>query len=273
MGNNLSSIDARDKDSTTIIRNSSPLPNPNKISLITESKTKNMYTDYPSSSAHIITTMESGGIKITYDKQTNSKQMHSHDENNLVRMTNTPDDNSNSFSDLKISFEQQPNTYDAPPTITPRQDIKDSPPSSPNSDTCSIKRSSNDAKDMKIFQKAPHMLGNHLNPASSVAQKMSDQLCMEIEAHSAYTSSSMDSSNPFIGPTYPGKQLSQARASAAAQPQGPSLSSMLGGTGIPTANGNTPQSLEQLLERQWEQGSQFLMEQAQHFDSELVLYH
>ena len=28
------------------------------------------------------------------------------------------------------------------------------------------------------------------------------------------------------------------------------------------------QSLEQLLERQWEQGSQFLMEQAQHFDSE-----
>lgn len=28
------------------------------------------------------------------------------------------------------------------------------------------------------------------------------------------------------------------------------------------------QSLDQLLERQWEQGSQFLMEQAQHFDSE-----
>lgn len=44
----------------------------------------------------------------------------------------------------------------------------------------------------------------------------------------------------------------------------PSLTSMLSGTG--TANG-TPQSLEQLLERQWEQGSQFLMEQAQHFDS------
>lgn len=35
------------------------------------------------------------------------------------------------------------------------------------------------------------------------------------------------------------------------------------------ANGGmtVPQSLEQLLERQWEQGSQFLMEQAQHFDS------
>lgn len=59
----------------------------------------------------------------------------------------------------------------------------------------------------------------------------------------------------------------QARNNVSNQPQGPSLSSMLGGTGQPTAHGNTPQSLEQLLERQWEQGSQFLMEQAQHFDS------
>ena len=45
------------------------------------------------------------------------------------------------------------------------------------------------------------------------------------------------------------------------------LANMLSGAG--TTNGNTPQSLEQLLERQWEQGSQFLMEQAQHFDSKL----
>ncbi|VEN62645.1 unnamed protein product [Callosobruchus maculatus] len=36
---------------------------------------------------------------------------------------------------------------------------------------------------------------------------------------------------------------------------------MLGGSG-----GSIPQTLDQLLERQWEQGSQFLMEQAQHFD-------
>jgi len=33
-------------------------------------------------------------------------------------------------------------------------------------------------------------------------------------------------------------------------------------------SGAIPQTLDQLLERQWEQGSQFLMEQAQHFDSE-----
>lgn len=42
--------------------------------------------------------------------------------------------------------------------------------------------------------------------------------------------------------------------------------SMLGGSG-----GSIPQTLDQLLERQWEQGSQFLMEQAQHFDSKLIL--
>lgn len=38
------------------------------------------------------------------------------------------------------------------------------------------------------------------------------------------------------------------------------------------ANGGLalPHNLEQLLERQWEQGSQFLMEQAQHFDSKLL---
>lgn len=52
---------------------------------------------------------------------------------------------------------------------------------------------------------ATHMLGNQLNPASSVAQKMSDQLYMEMEAHGVY---SMESGAPLIGPMFPGKQLS-----------------------------------------------------------------
>lgn len=65
----------------------------------------------------------------------------------------------------------------------------------------------------------------------------------------------------------------QHRNNQPTQPQGPSLGSILGGTVQPTASGNTPQSLEQLLERQWEQGSQFLMEQAQHFDSECHFIH
>lgn len=132
-------------------------------------------------------------------------------------MCSTPDDNSNSFSDLKISYEAQSNIYDVA-SITPRTEIKNSPPSSPNSEIIeSHKRNhsnaANDAsgKDMKVFTSkdmhATHMLGNQLNPSSSVAQKMSDQLFMEMEAHSVYTSSSMDSNTQIIGPVFPGKQL------------------------------------------------------------------
>lgn len=45
---------------------------------------------------------------------------------------------------------------------------------------------------------------------------------------------------------------------------------MLSGAG--SSSGTIHQSLEQLLERQWEQGSQFLMEQAQHFDSKFYCF-
>lgn len=101
-------------------------------------------------------------------------------------------------------------------SITPRTDIKNSPPSSPSSEIIeSHKRnhsSGHDAtKDMKVFPPkdihATHMLGNQLNPSSSVAQKMSDQLFMEMEAHSVYTSSSMESNSNLMGPMFPGKQL------------------------------------------------------------------
>lgn len=126
----------------------------------------------------------------------------------------TPDDNSNSFSDLKISYEAQSNVYDVA-SITPRTEIKNSPPSSPNSEIAEPhkRNHSNDGtKDVKLFPSkdmhVTHMLGNQLNPSSSVAQKMSDQLFMEMEAHSVYTSSSMDSSSQMTtGPVFPGKQL------------------------------------------------------------------
>ncbi|KAM7361212.1 coiled coil domain containing protein Alhambra isoform 6-T7 [Cochliomyia hominivorax] len=116
---------------------------------------------------------------------------------------------------------------------------------------------------------AAHMLGNQLNPNSSVAQKLSDQLSMEIQDHSVYTA---DPPTPqFVGVPFPGKMRSTSTtaaanpATSAASSTGPSPLASMFGSG---ANGNLaiPQSLEQLLERQWEQGSQFLMEQAQHFD-------
>ncbi|XP_055539174.1 protein AF-10 isoform X2 [Wyeomyia smithii] len=203
----------------------------------------------------------------------------------------TPDNSyvSNSFTGssgggLKFSYEAQPSNPAAigatATIITPQTMVKESPPSSPGSDTgmtrCNkrnrkLSTNSNagisaphEAKEIKLFQNgvvhATHMLGNQLNPNSSVAQKMSDQLTMEMESHTF-----VEAAPQLVGPPFPGK-IQASRTHNAAATGGPSLTSMLTGSGTATANGNTPQSLEQLLERQWEQGSQFLMEQAQHFD-------
>jgi len=127
----------------------------------------------------------------------------------------------NSFGGMKFSYEAQSTPTAAPsasvpPVSTPQSiAIKDSPPSSPNSESGSRKPntpSTGEAKDFKIFQNGvhvTHMLGNQLNPASSVAQKMSDQLHMELEANSIYTSSSLDSASHFVGPPFPGKSQAQ----------------------------------------------------------------
>uniref|UniRef100_A0A6P4FQ56 Cell wall protein AWA1 isoform X12 n=1 Tax=Drosophila rhopaloa TaxID=1041015 RepID=A0A6P4FQ56_DRORH len=131
------------------------------------------------------------------------------------------------------------------------------PPATPAASTTSTSASS------IITHTAAHMLGNQINPNSSVAQKLSEQLHMEVQDHSIYTSDSINSQ--YAGVPFPGKQRNLSAASSNATPAPNPLQSMFSGGGI---NGNMPipQSLEQLLERQWEQGSQFLMEQAQHFD-------
>lgn len=56
-------------------------------------------------------------------------------------------------------------------------------------------------------------------------------------------------------------------ASSGASNPASGTSNHVGSSSSTAAVGSIPQSLDQLLERQWEQGSQFLMEQAQHFDS------
>ncbi|XP_024943772.1 protein AF-10 isoform X10 [Cephus cinctus] len=188
--------------------------------------------------------------------------------------------------------------------------VKESPPSSPGSESMSSsgpgrrKRKSAGAasttptpstsntpttllsctkeeKDVKLFQNgvsAPHMLGNQLNPTSTMAQKMSDTLSQELEAHSIFT----ESNNPttsLVGPQLHSRVIASIRSN---QPTAPaaSLSSVFSTNsntnsnnvaGVGTLGGGAiPQTLDQLLERQWEQGSQFLMEQAQHFDSEFA---
>lgn len=53
---------------------------------------------------------------------------------------------------------------------------------------------------------AHHMLGNQINPNSSVAQKLSDQLSMEIQDHSAYSSDAV--TQQFVGVPFHGKMVS-----------------------------------------------------------------
>ncbi|KAF3422168.1 hypothetical protein E2986_11690 [Frieseomelitta varia] len=183
--------------------------------------------------------------------------------------------------------------------------VKESPPSSPGSESMSSsgpgrrKRKGTSAasttptpsasttptltnpkeeKDVKLFQNgvsAPHMLGNQLNPTSTMAQKMSDTLSQELEAHSIFTEANNSTTN-LVGP-----QLhSRIRSNQSGAPP-TSFSSVFNTTTNTNTNnssgasttstgalgsGAIPQTLDQLLERQWEQGSQFLMEQAQHFD-------
>ncbi|KAI4465503.1 phd finger protein [Holotrichia oblita] len=177
------------------------------------------------------------------------------------------------------------NSQSASYTSLSQSQIKESPPSSPSSGSLgaapstgrkkgrksapasvSSSSSNKDIKDsIKLFQNgvhAPHMLGNQLNPNSNMAQKMSDHLNSELEAHSIFNSS--ENSSNLVGPPLQHRVIASARASQAgtsSSSSGSGLSSMLGGGG-----GSIPQTLDQLLERQWEQGSQFLMEQAQHFD-------
>lgn len=107
---------------------------------------------------------------------------------------------------------------------------------------------------------APQMLGNQLNPASSVAQKMSEALSAEVEVHTNFSHPSPSNSGAaaITGVPFPSRNVS-------------AMLNTIGATVSATANAPFPHSLEQLLERQWEQGSQFLMEQAQHYDSKLGL--
>ncbi|XP_033212743.1 protein AF-10-like isoform X2 [Belonocnema kinseyi] len=181
--------------------------------------------------------------------------------------------------------------------------VKDSPPSSPGSESMSstgpgrrkrkgagtasntptpsasstptLANHTKEEKEVKLFQNgvsAPHMLGNQLNPTSTMAQKMSDTLSQELEAHSIFTEASNSTTN-LVGPQLHSRVIATIRSSQTA-PTPTSFSSVFSNTNANAsatsagalASGAMPQTLDQLLERQWEQGSQFLMEQAQHFD-------
>lgn len=54
------------------------------------------------------------------------------------------------------------------------------------------------------------MLGNQLNPSSTMAQKMSDTLSQELEAHSIFTEAS-NSSTSLIGPQLHSRVIASVR--------------------------------------------------------------
>lgn len=57
---------------------------------------------------------------------------------------------------------------------------------------------------------APHMLGNQLNPTSTMAQKMSDTLSQELEAHSIFTEASNSNMN-LVGPQLHSRVIASVR--------------------------------------------------------------
>ncbi|CAG9782027.1 unnamed protein product [Diatraea saccharalis] len=130
-----------------------------------------------------------------------------------------------------------------PPQPTPppiyQETIKDSPPSSPGSERPLKPKMEHK---IGISCTAPHMLGNELNPDSGAAARLQEQLSAELAAHAAGSSGA----DPLVPP--------------------PLINKAAPGTSSGRGSSSSAQSLDQLLERQWEQGSQFLMEQAQHFD-------
>lgn len=136
---------------------------------------------------------------------------------------------------LKFAFEPQQQT---PPglvintnTATMHHSLKESPPSSPGSEASARKRRKGGnsltpqpsphafhiekEKDTKtILQNGAiplthHMLGNQLNPNSSMAKNMAETLNMEIEAHSIYSHEPVVN---LVGPQYPGRKESVSRS-------------------------------------------------------------
>jgi len=98
---------------------------------------------------------------------------------------------------------------------------------------------------------APQMLGNELNPDSSSAKEMSESLSAEVDMHNVFSVSSPKTSSSLVNVPLPRR----------------SVSSVVDRTVAALGSSPAPQGLAELLERQWEQGSQLLMEQAQSYDS------
>ncbi|XP_050683109.1 protein AF-10-like isoform X3 [Leptidea sinapis] len=163
-----------------------------------------------------------------------------HTATSVVAMTNAPPQHNIQTAPQNLaSIRRAPQP--TPPPMYHETSFKESPPSSPKFFSGS-ERHLKSKYDSNCV--APHMLGNELNPESGAAARLQEQLTAELAAHATGSCGS----DPLIPPPLINKAAS------------------VGGPGSGRSGVSSAQSLDQLLERQWEQGSQFLMEQAQHFD-------
>lgn len=164
-----------------------------------------------------------------------------------------------SFMDTNLS--KNPNM---PPVGMTNVWVKDSNVINVSSNSNTIAKTKETAtSDQKYFESsidAPHMLGNALNPNSSMAQQMTDTLNEEIKTHKQFNENSGPTNRQ---PMLVGPPLYRHAQKPTEVPQPNNAS---GSEWFTNGLGNSSQSLEDLLERQWEQGGSLLMEQAQHFD-------
>jgi len=221
---NTDSQNSKSKRKLTIINNfDDKIANDKKIKESIPRNTQN--EDQESSGPHVVTTHPSGNLIISIgtkvennsstikkqnieDSETEVKPTIKQKTKNAMNMIKS-EDNQNS-NDLKIT--EEPNLYNvenSSSTIKPSisavnlSQITESKPlkketSVINSPTHTKPIIKTEATDKKIFENntnAPHMLGNSLNPSSSMAQNMADNLNEEIETHKMFNSESNLSTN------------------------------------------------------------------------------
>lgn len=136
-----------------------------------------------------------------------------------------------------------------------------------NTDAPASKKKKDNPKVFQSCVSAPHILGNQLNPNSSMAhQEMSDNRSSELQARSFYNSSVQ---SHLVGSQLPHQVLAQARSSGisgSSVASGASGFSMLGGNG-----GSMPERMDQLLEQQRGQRTQYMRQQATQYDMASML--
>ncbi|XP_050546902.1 protein AF-10-like [Daktulosphaira vitifoliae] len=185
-------------------------------------------------------TIKSENIDVLMDIDSNNDSQQS----DTLKIIEEPN-----LSIIDTNLTKQPNL---PPINLTNSWIKEPNFTNSSSNTSKI---AHDQKTFEPIADAPHMLGNALNPNSSMAQQMTDTLNEEIETHKQFNETNESSQRQnFVGP-----QLHR-------NIQKSSENSQSGSEWFTNGIGNSAQSLEDLLERQWEQGGSLLMEQAQHFD-------